>query len=400
MNKQAYDKLVKARLTLIIESPFFGMLAIRTKLMECPWIPTMAVDGTYLYYNPNFVMATQDKHLIGDWAHEVLHLAYRHHVRMGNRDLEKWNKAADYVINADLKKAGFQLQDWVLYDPQYDGLSAEEVYGLLPDQKGGGGGQKGDGEGGGAGKGQGPAYAPDPGKQGGVVMPCNPWDQAKINEETTKWEQIARQAAAVAKAQNAGNMPGFLDRLIKELDKPRIAWDQQLINFVDTQSDEYSNFNRLNRRFITHGLKLPTLYSEKVRRIIGIMDTSGSIWCDEKIMRRFGSELSAFLDLGLCDELTVMYADTMVHKVQHFERGDDIILDPKGGGGTNFRDVMNKVKEYDDKSVVIFFTDLYTLDFGDEPDCPMIWCCYGDPRHYKQAAKDIPFGEVIYIPKD
>lgn len=422
MHKQALDKLVKARMILLMDHPFFGVPIMQLKLVECWHIPTMATDGRHCFYNPLFVMVQLDVHLVGDMAHEGMHCMYRHHLRMGNRDLERWNIACDYVINYDLIQAGFQLQDWVFYDPQYAGCSAEEVYNLMPknpqpQQKPGKGNGKGGDQGqqqqkqqgnggqqpdkGQQGQGSGtpgvpmPSHAPDPGGQGGVVPATSPWDQATIQQETNRWEAIAKQAAAIAKAHNAGSMPGFLKGLLGDLDKPRVPWQQVLTNFVDTMSNDEFSFNRLNRRFVSRGLKLPSLYSQRMRRILSVVDTSGSTLGEP--LKRYASEVNSFLDLGLADMVTVIYADTIVHRIEEFERGDEIILDPKGGGGTNFRDAMNKVKEFDDASVVLFFTDLFTMDFGDEPDCPLMWVVYGDPRQYERYKLNIPFGETIFI---
>jgi predicted metal-dependent peptidase len=345
--------------------------------------------------------------LIAIIAHESYHCAYRHHLRMGGRDLEGWNKATDYVINYDLIEAGFKLPEWVLHDKKYKGYSSEEVYNMLPkppkqpDQskgkgKGGGGGQTpGNSSGDGSGQPM-PSSAPDPGRMGGIISPCLPWDKAAIEKENARWESLAKQAAAIAKAANAGSMPSFLKRLIDDLGKPRVAWQTVLSNFVDTTSEDEFNWSKLNRRFISKGYKLPTLHSEKVRRIVAEVDTSGSV--TGKILDRYAAELSSFLDMGLADVLTVLYADVVVHNIQHFERGDNVKLDPQGGGGTNFRDVMNKIKEYDDMSVSLFFTDLYTMDFGDEPDCPHCWVVYGNPEVYKNV--QVPYGEVIFIPMD
>lgn len=400
-NKKARDAITKARLALIMEHPFFGMAIMQLKLVECPWIPTMATDGHCIYYNPEFTLELTELERIGVLAHETFHCTYRHHLRMGSRSLERWNKATDYVINYDLIEAGLKLPDFALYDKQYAGRSSEEVYNLLPKDAGKGknqngeqGGQKGKG----AGQGNGPAYAPDPGRMGGIIPPVAPHDKSAIEAETTRWETIAKQAAAVAKAANAGNLPGYLKRLVKDLDKPRVAWNTILRNFVDTFSQDEFNWNKLNRRYIGMGYKFPTLHSEKLKRIIGIMDTSGSV--TDNLIKIYGAELSSFLDAGLADELTVLYADTIVQNIQNFERGDEVILDPKGGGGTNFRDVMNKVKEYDDATAIIFFTDLMTLDFGDEPDCPLIWAVYGDPRQYEQWVTKVPFGETVFIPEN
>ena len=132
MHKQSYDRIVKARMTLLMDHPFFGMIVMQLKPVECNYIPTMATDGKYLFYNPLFVMEMSEVFLIGIVAHEAHHCTYRHHLRMGNRDLTRWNIATDYIINYDLRQAGFKLPDWVLYDNQYAGCSAEEVYNLLP----------------------------------------------------------------------------------------------------------------------------------------------------------------------------------------------------------------------------------------------------------------------------
>jgi predicted metal-dependent peptidase len=36
---------------------------------------------------------------------------------------------------------------------------------------------------------------------------------------------------------------------------------------------------------------------------------------------------------------------------------------------------------------IVFLTDLYCHDFGDEPSCPVLWVTTG--------ATDAPFGEVV-----
>ncbi|MFI6012439.1 hypothetical protein ACIBAG_27085 [Streptomyces sp. NPDC051243] len=62
-------------------------------------------------------------------AHEMLHAALRHGDRCGTRDPYLFNVACDYVINGWLREMQVgEMPQGLLYDAQFTGLSAEEVY--------------------------------------------------------------------------------------------------------------------------------------------------------------------------------------------------------------------------------------------------------------------------------
>ena len=113
-DQEAFDLLTIARVSLLIKESFFGVLAMNLELIEVDAITaermtTAAVDGRRLWYNPEFIKTlTPDelKFLVG---HEVLHCVYNHLYRRFDRDPKIYNMAADYVINAILKEAGFVL---------------------------------------------------------------------------------------------------------------------------------------------------------------------------------------------------------------------------------------------------------------------------------------------------
>ena len=51
-DQQIIDKLVTARIALLLKHPFFGNLATRLKLVNADsWIPTAGTDGRLFYYN-------------------------------------------------------------------------------------------------------------------------------------------------------------------------------------------------------------------------------------------------------------------------------------------------------------------------------------------------------------
>lgn len=429
MNKQARHVMTSARSMLIMEHPFFGCITMQLKLVEEPFVETMAVDGTHLFYAPNFVLNLPEEQVLGVIAHEVYHCTYRHITRRGDRENGKWNEACDYVINPDVLKAGFKLPSWVLHDKQYYGLSAEEVYNLLKEDEAkkkkqqqqsggqpGGAGQQGQskpgqqpdteqkGKPGQSGEPQSKEWGDrgpirDPGKAGGVIDARPSYDKEGMAAEDAKWEIITRQAVNVAKSANAGKVPGFLERLVGDLEKPKVDWTEKLRRFADNSIHKDYTWTRPNRRLLHTGLILPGMISDRLGHIISVMDTSGSV--TGKLIAKYAAEKRSMLDEGVCDKLTVIYADTMYQGQQDFEAGDEVTLRPKGGGGTNFRSVMAKIaKEYPDATAILFFTDLATSDFGDDPGIPVMWVCHGDPRIHKHYADKVTYGEVLFVGND
>jgi predicted metal-dependent peptidase len=122
------QRIIKARTALIAARPFFGALALHLQPVQTTSCPRLATDGRHLFYNVEFLDTVTSEELKGIIAHEVYHCALKRHTRRNGRDPKEWNQATDFVINPMVLKAGLKLPTWVLLDPQYDGLSAEQVY--------------------------------------------------------------------------------------------------------------------------------------------------------------------------------------------------------------------------------------------------------------------------------
>ena len=55
------DKLVTARIALLLKHPFFGNLATRLKLVNAnDWCPTAGTDGRHFYYNTKFIDSSKN----------------------------------------------------------------------------------------------------------------------------------------------------------------------------------------------------------------------------------------------------------------------------------------------------------------------------------------------------
>ncbi len=401
MTPTAYNtKMSKAKASLIIGQPFFANLLMHLReekleddLMKMLY-PTMATDGERLLVNPDFVDELTDQELVFVLCHEVMHNAMEHHIRRGARCPDRWNRAADYVINLDLSKFNMTMPKGGLLDPQYDGMSTEQVYNLLEDEgKGGGGGGASDGSGEGNGKGKGCA---DPGRCGGIIDATGSHDKGEIERLSQEQQTRLQQAASVTRAKAGGDIPEHLQMLIDQLVKPKVDWRAVLRPFIDSNVSTDSTWSRPNRRHIHNGIYLPGMENTGLGHIVAVFDTSGSV-CDPKIVAGFVSELQAAFDENVGD-LTVIYADTRVRGVEEFSSGDEIVLNPVGGGGTAFSDTFRFIAENIlDATCVIYFTDLYVSDFGEASACPCMWAVWGSDAEFERNSPNVPFGIPVHI---
>jgi predicted metal-dependent peptidase len=359
-----------------------------------------------MYYWPPFVTSIKEDELVGVVAHEVSHCSYKHMTRRGNRHPGLWNCAGDFVINWDLKEAGFTLpykpshtvpkdsdEHVHLLDPKYKGMSTEEVYERLMQEatskKG-----KGGSPGGGPGDGE---IIIDVAGCGGVIDAAKPHDKLGADQIDSEWEANVRMAIAVATA-SAGKLPGHLERLAKGLKQPKISWRDKTKRFIDNSMIKDYSYARPNRRSFAAGVILPGMISDRMHKLVGFVDTSGSV--SREMQVEMVSELGGALDEGVADELIIVYADDGVQHVDHYTAGDLVQVTATSGGGTDFTESFKWLRENEpDASCVIYLTDMQTCGWGEEPPCPVMWACYTHESMFEQVAKSAPFGESILIPK-
>ena len=132
LDHEVREKLIGARVGLLLKAPFFGNMATRLELTNADkWLPTAATDGRKFYYNSRFIDKLKPKEIEFLFGHEVLHCCYDHIGRNGNRDKKLFNIACDYAVNRDLiaHNVGTLITTVdCLYDVKYAGMVAEEIY--------------------------------------------------------------------------------------------------------------------------------------------------------------------------------------------------------------------------------------------------------------------------------
>lgn len=362
----AAQKMTKARANLVMAHPFFGSLALRLKMAETDELDTAGCDGVTLYYNPKFVDELSFSKVQGLLAHEVMHPAFLHHTRRGSRDKKNWNIACDYAINSLLQKAGFDLPNGGCINQTYDGMSAEQIYGLLPEDP------PGDNSNGDSGNG---GNDNDPGGDGGVMDSPNSQNcgssQSQQQHEEAEWKVAVAQAAHVAK--QAGQLPGDLDRLIEELFEPVLPWRAILRRFMTEKSNDDFSWKRGNRRFLAQGLYLPSRQSDDAMgEIVVVIDTSGSI--GKKELTEFGSEVKSIIDETRPHMVRVIYCDSKIAHIDEYSPDDDIQFKAHGGGGTDFRPPFTWLENNQIvPKAVVYLTDGHGPFPEQEPDFPVLW---------------------------
>lgn len=362
-------KLTKARTSLLMNSPFFGTLALKLEMISDPDTETAWTDGRQLGFNAGYIQGLPMDALKGLLAHEVMHLALCHHTRQGARDDRVWNHACDYAINQLLKDAGFTLPGNVLLYDGFKSMEAEAIYDALLKT------------------GNDPKNT-DTGPGEIRPMPGNP-TPADIKLEEQQWKISVFQANQQAKAMGRSPGPGF-ERAIKDEILPSVNWRVLLQDFVDQAARTDYSWMHPNPRYITQGVYLPGLHTRTPGTMVVAIDTSGSV--SDSQLAGFASEVSSILEThDTC--LEVIYADREVQGKETFTRADlPLILSPEGGGGTDFRPVFDLVeKEGISPCCLVYLTDLCCDRFPDSPPpYPVLWV---NTERFRW--KEPPFGRVI-----
>ena len=375
-------RVAKGRIKLLLTQPFFGMLITKMGAVERADIGTMATDGTSLFFSPDFVERISEPEVLGVLCHEVLHVAYAHHLRRGKRQPRLWNIACDYAINLIVIGAGMKLPEGALLSDDYRGMSAEKIYDLLLKE------QEGKDKPGGGGQGKIPEG--DDWEIGGVLD--KPGEEGKPLTGEALEGAIRQNEASVSEAATAalaqGKLPLELRRLINDIAKGTVRWDEELQRiFASTFSADYT-WSRPNRRHIGRGVYLPSTIKEGVGEVVIGVDTSGSI--SGPILDAFWSVVDDIIEQASPERVHIVWCDARVQHTQTFEKGESLKPEARGGGGTDFRPVFKWVDDQGiEPQALIYITDMYGSFPTEAPDYPTIWV--------KTTDVEAPFGSEVRI---
>lgn len=400
MRVDVLDRIIVARIGLLLRHPFFGNMATRLRIQEGDdWLGTAAVDGRNLYFNTQFFNALSNKEIEFVIAHEILHCVFDHLGRREGRDPMIYNIAADYIVNNLLVRdrigqipklvdcfQDFKYENWSsedVYDDIFNKYDEEELkqLGELLDEhidweKG-------------AGEGQGDK----PGKEGdepGKGRPSYSKDELKKIRDEIKESMIN-----AAQSAGAGNTPAGVQRMIKEMTEPKMNWRQILRQQIQSTIKSDFSFSRPSRKGQMSGAILPGMNFSNTIDICISIDMSGSIGNAQA--KDFLGEVKGIMDEFPDYNIKIWCFDTKVYNEQDFtaDNGENLEdYEVMGGGGTDFDANWNYMKEHDiNPKKFIMFTDGYPWNsWGDEDYCDTIFVIHS--HHDKNL--EAPFGQTAH----
>ena len=382
--------ITKAKVTLINDFPFFGSLLMRYPTSsERTDVHTMATDGRKVFYCVPWTEKLTRQECTGVLAHEACHIAFLHHLRVGNRNPFLWNIACDYAINHIVLECGLQLPTDRLDDPRFHGMSAEHIYEMLKDDIKSGKIKvvyvNGDSEG-----------------TGRKTIKQQDWGDVELPEGMTpsqmkqeEAETRIRVTQAAHTAKSRGKMPQAFNGLIEEFASSKVNWKERIRTFVGgNKPDDYSYRRPNKKHMVLSSVYLPTIEYTGAGTIVIAVDGSGSV--SDKEIAQFLGEIKSIHEEMRPDITHVVWCDTQIQHVAHYSAHDE--FDDKtrhACGGTVLRPAFEWVEK---NGVVpdsfIFLTDMGIGNDMDDlnPSYPVLWVSTG--------GKGAPFGEVIQITVD
>lgn len=368
---------------LLSTNGFFGLLLMHAEFALDSEVGTAATDGKKIYFDPKFMDELLDSELEFVLMHEVMHMAFGHCLRTGDRDPMLFNIACDIVVNSNILKAcDFDKNSITLkkYGESMhlapDGkegylYTAEEVYNMLSSKK----------------------------KRSTRKMIGNPsvnegWDvhdkwkeqndltQAELDAQAEWQQRVVNASKAIQQRKEAlgvGKTPALAEIYLKELKTPQLDWREILSSFIQEEVVDYS-FSPPDKRYQDSPFYLPD-YNDTdviVKNILFMIDTSGSMSLD--MITQAYSEIKGAIDQfdGKLQGLLGFFEASVIPPIPFSDEQSFSDIKPKGRGGTDFKKVFEYVRENmkeDLPASIIILTDGYDA-YPEEKiamNIPVLW---------------------------
>ena len=406
-------KLKRAKIALSKDYPFFSDILFFMDIKPAPsqaQVPTICINQkSEVFYNEEWIGTKDIKQIKGLLIHESIHPAWQHILRgVKKKNHGVWNIAIDCHANMMVLKNGLALpledaacvpnvyhdsvdvrvNEWKYTVEKVTDKPSEAIYDELmanmPKKIQDLVNPKGNGN----------------GLGGGIDVHIYEGDgnmsDEELDREAEKWGQRVINAAERARQQ--GKIPAGMDRMIGDILEPKVNWRTILYQFIVGGLPSDRTWLRRDRRYAAHGLYIPDQKRESVD-VVAFIDTSGSI--DDGTVSTFKSELvglkrqfeSVSMTLGFCDakvQGTPMDFDQV-------DEADIMKAEPKGGGGTDMREVIKWVKDKKPHTdTVVILTDGFT-PFPTRAEVPqrmrLLWliCPNGIQEEPKDTVGDFVF---------
>lgn len=339
------DIIERARTQLIINHAFFASVALKRPIQANENIKTADVNARgQIRYNPTWLNEKPLGQAVFVVAHECMHYMQDNFTRMGDRNPKKWNRATDAVNNEILVAAGVgTCPPEAIRWPNAENMSPEEVYEQMPDEPG-------DND---------PGTGGEPGNGDDMDHSASE-DMSEAEKKQMQGQLRTELAQAAMAAKQMGQMPGVLERLVRDILQPKTPWHDKLERFMTQRVKVNYSWSKPNKRFMSLDIYMPSISGVGLGDVAIIRDTSGSVSPAEQ--SEFTGHVNRILETCNPTRIYLIDVDTRVSSVEVLTKED---LPFQGavssGGGTDMRVGLNYVDmELPDVDCCILLTDGYT----------------------------------------
>ena len=368
------DKLLQAKTHLALKEPFFSTMLYRFPMIETDIIPFAAVTPRgQILYNAQAIEKLSVDEIIFLLCHEVLHIAFSHTLRRGNRDHIIFNVACDAVINETLIELGVGrfIENGVrlenaqnryaedIYDEIYANVKFIRLtYDLIFSGDKNITGIKGD-------------------SLGKARKIYGDTISDSLEKDLDNEVKLAVAEAITKQKMMGKGMGQAMGKLITLLEDyvltEKLPWHVLLGQYMNKFVNQNQSWRRPNKRF--SDVYLPSVDKEaRMGTLVVGIDTSGSI-SDEKLAC-FGRHLFDVIEECKPEEVFVLWCDTQVAKVENHQWEEvPFELKAAGRGGTDMRSINKWVDENapEADACVIFTDGLTPYPEKNEEEIPTLW---------------------------
>lgn len=418
---QTTDKIAAARVWLLKEKPFFGVLARAFQIEVSLKTPALRVTADdRLLVNPLVILEMKFPSLCARLAHVAMHAALGAIPRRGAREPLRWNLAHDLAVDPLLRAASLSVGAALPSNDLPAGASAEEYYALLPEgarpddlwcdladppppeappviqgtftrQDDGEGDDPGESGGSGGGNADGTGDGDrdrdresdrdrdrdgdrdgDSDSDGDSEGDSTPTIEARSRELQWKMRLGAALEEEIASGgKTFGEIPTWIDELVRATIEPPPNWTAALQRSISMLARTDRSFLRPSRRLSALAgpdgewpdvIAMPGRKIVPAGRLCAVIDTSASI--DAPTLARFLGALAAIATAEGFDEVRIVQADAEVTRDETLFAAELLFQEiaMTGRGGTDFGPALRMLerdsRRLGERFSVVYLTDL------------------------------------------
>lgn len=350
MSEKHLNMVVRAKISLMknpkaswLMSMLLGCSTKITNVTPCGvHIPTLAVDSSNLYINPEYFESLEPNLRESALLHESLHLALKHVFRYVDfPNTNKFNLACDHIVNYMLQRLGFSIHPNWIYDSKYDNWSITDIYNDISD---------------------------DTDQESNCMFkPITPDQVQELQARIYAAETILSKNPSLMQS-----IKGVLDAFVAANSNP-LPFKEILSEYLNEINRDDRSWQRPNRRMFAANQLAKGYSIGSLRSAVVAFDCSGSM--SEQQRNVCIEQIEFMRDVLNISEIHLIVFDDQINNVIKIPQYTPISqFELNGGNGTNLTPVLDYIEDNQiSPEVLLIFTDMGLYLPEKRPNYSVVW---------------------------